>query len=96
MDCVLVFCLLVWLTKTPSALILLIGLAFNIVGTFLIAFSITFPHETRFEFDNDGKRAYVEANLPKFEKRFFKCGVFTLIMGFIFQFTGVFLELILS
>jgi len=97
MDCVLVFCLLVWLAKTPSVLILLIGLTLNIVGSLSIAISVTFRQKLRIGYHNDdGKMVYVEGSLAKSENFYFKWGVYILIMGFIFQFIGVLLELILS
>ena len=78
-------------------LFVLIGLVFNIGGALLIAFSIRFTHKILISYENDGKRDNkVEAILTKYKKGLFWCGVSTLIMGFIFQFIGVLLELILS
>lgn len=86
MNCEFVFTLLV-----------LIGLVFNIGGALLIAFSIKFTQKIRLFYETDGKRDNnVEAILTQYKKGFFWCGVWILIMGFIFQFIGVLLELILS
>ena len=73
--------------------LLLSGLAFNIVGTFLLAFSITFPHKTRIYFEENGKKAYVEGKLAKFEKGLFLSGVYTLSAGFIFQLISIFFRI---
>ena len=76
-------------------LILLIGLVFNIVGTFLMAFSITFGYKIRTYYLDDGKddKKYVEADLVKFNKRLFRCGIYTLGLGFIFQLISIFFRI---
>lgn len=78
-----------------AELILLIGLAFNIVGTFLMAFSITFGYKIRTYYLDDGKddKKYAEADLVKFNKHLFRCGIYTLGMGFIFQLTSIFFRI---
>jgi len=71
-------------------LLVLIGLAFNITGTFLIVFSIRFTGEVPIYAKN------MRLEVPKFEKCMFRWGVSILATGFIFQFAGMLLELILN
>ena len=84
-------------------LLVLIGLAFNIVGTFLIVFSIKFPGlfpvtvgQERETDSGEEVVKYSRIDLPKFEKCMLRCGVSILATGFIFQFAGMLLELILN
>jgi len=74
----------------------LIGLVFNIIGTLLIYSSVIFTSKTRFYYDSDGKKDYVEADQAIFKKRRSKWGVYTLITGFIVQLLVYFYKLILS
>ena len=76
--------------ETVFPLLVLIGLAFNIAGTFLIVFSIKFPGEVPIETAN------LRLEVPEFKRCKFKWGVWILTAGFIFQFVSVLLELIIN
>ena len=78
----------------PLTIFTLIGLAFNIAGTFLMAFSIKYPHKIRISVKEI--KEYFEGDLVKFEKNLFRCGLCILGLGFFLQFTAIILELILS